>query len=125
MAIDWTPSALSQIEEALRSHPADSGRCAAVARVVAKAAAANERTHEGLLIRPGTAARYLLLKDGSGHRWHHHVVTEVERQAVDVLTGARGHPQDSYLSTYFQFPHELETTPVDVFTVDPGIQEDS
>ena len=124
MSVRWRPEDRSIVEAGILDHPARSGRCAALARIVYRVAKPHDPSARGLHVRPRSAARFVLHKPSGLPAWGSHTLTETQTHAVDALTGADGHPTEGYLVACFHFPNRIILEPIDVFSVDPGIQED-
>ncbi|MCA2977692.1 MAG: hypothetical protein INH41_02375 [Myxococcaceae bacterium] len=125
MSLDWKPTSASEIQRGIDTYPLESGKCAALARLVDRVAESESRARQGVLVVPKSPARFLIHRSGARLGWYHHVFTEVQEHAVDALTGAAGHPRHSYLSAFFSFDSELEMSAVNVLSVDPDIEVSS
>lgn len=123
MPIRWNTRQLREVQAALNKFHAGSSKCAAAARTILPLARELDANAQGIHLRPKDAAPYLLTRSGS-RKFFHHVVVDVTKHRVDALTGPPGHPSNSYLSAYFQHPDGIAEFPVDVNTIDPGIQSD-
>ena len=112
MALNWSPTQRSSVEQALRDFPLLSGECANLARRILPIAVALDPAAQALVIAP-RRGRFVCQR-GSSHRWFHHVTTATADHRVDALTGIDGCPKEAYLSAYFHFPEELQITPTDL-----------
>ena len=114
MAIPWSPSQLECVNAAIGAHPAESGRCAELARQVAPVARELDPETHGLLVtpRPGMG-RFVVPLAGHG-RWYHHVTTAVNAHCVDALTGSSGTGMGSYLVAHWLHAEALRLAPVDL-----------
>ncbi len=122
MGLPWLIEQRSTIEDAMRRFPAESGKCAALARVVLGVAQPVDPDAMGIQVKPRTAAPYILPKNSRGRCWHSHTLVRTQAHHVDVLTGADGCEHQRYLEEYFQYPEALQLLSVDVLSVDVGIQ---
>lgn len=123
MALRWHHEQLARLEKALEQHPIDSGRCAALARRVHEVAKEGGDDPRGHFLTP-RAGRWILPKVPHPPSWASHTVTETRAHAVDALTGSGGCEMPRYLPDHWQYPDAIKVSSVDVFEVDPGIQND-
>jgi len=123
--VDWTEAERAELEQALGRHPVESGRCAAVARVVVRVGRARDPGSSGRQVRPrdGSAARFVVPRQRLARRWGSHTYGKSHGHAVDALTGATGCEASRYLHDHWQFVDFLDVVDVDVELVDPGIEE--
>lgn len=129
MPAAWTPEERSTVEQALTRYPATSGHCAALARVVHKVGIQRDEKTRGRQVRPkvlGTTPRprWIIPKHPSVPKWASHTYVETHEHAVDALTGVDGYEPSEYLEQHFSYAGWLEIVDVDVFQVDPGIEDD-
>jgi hypothetical protein len=124
VAIPWDADDRSAIEAGIARYPADSGHCAALARVVHRVALPRDERTRGLSIRPAGAARFLAVRKPLRKQWAAHVLVETQEHRVDALTGADGCPASDYLAEHFWFPERLAVHEVDVSTIDTWIQQE-
>jgi hypothetical protein len=126
MAIEWTENERATVEDGIRRYPVESGRCAALARVVFAVGRERDAATRGLQVHPlkKSAARFVVPKVAHPPRWGSHTFVEAHERAVDALTGAEGCPAPAYLATHWEYADHLEVHEVDVDAVDPGIQEE-
>jgi hypothetical protein len=110
--IAWTDDQHAHVRAALEAHPIESGRCAQAAQAVLSLAIELDPNANALVIEPTGAALYLVVK-GRALRWYHHVTVAAARHHVDALTGPDGHPDDTYLDTYFEHAAEYSLRPVE------------
>ena len=123
MSIDWSAGERTQITGALARFPIESGRFAALARVVYQVAQPRDSETHGLLVLPVGAARFVVPKHVPRPRWGSHTLVETMQHRVDALTGVEGTSTGSYLSEHWEYPECLRVTQIDVFSVDPGIED--
>jgi len=124
MTIAWEADERSRIEDGIARYPAESGHCAALARIVYAVAQPRDERARGLLVRPVTAARFLAVRAPLRKPWAAHTLVETQEHRVDALTGADGCPAHAYLTDHFLFPEALVISEVDVTRIDPWIQEE-
>lgn len=124
MSIDWTDTERLRVEQGIADHPIDSGRCAALARVVHGVAKPRDPDVRGVQIRPRMPARWLVPKHPHVPYWFSHTLVETQEHDVDALTGPDGHRADAYLETYWHFHARIDARTVDLATIDPGIEDD-
>jgi hypothetical protein len=124
VAIFWDADERSRIEDGIARYPAESGHCAALARIVYAVAQPRDERVRGLLVRPVTPARFLAVRAPLRKQWAAHTLVETQEHRVDALTGADGCPAHAYLAVHFLFPETLVVGEVDVSTIDPWIQEE-
>lgn len=124
MSLEWDAGETQSIESAIRQHPVDSGRCAALARRVYTVAQSRDADTHGLQVRPKKPARFVVPRIDSPPRWSSHTLVSTRAHAVDALTGTPGCLLDDYLAQHWEYPDQLTTHDVDPFDVDPGIQDD-
>jgi hypothetical protein len=98
------------VQAALDAHPAPSNRCAQAAQGVLPTARELDEDASAILVEPRDAI-YVQAKGYS--RWFHHVTVGMTQHYVDALTGADGHPDATYLETYFDFPGSHAMRPVE------------
>jgi hypothetical protein len=123
MPVDWTSSERASVDEGIRKHPVRSGRCAALARVVVAVGRQRDESAGGRLIRPRSAARFVIPKGPQPPTWYSHTFGVAHQHAVDALTGADGCVEENYLGEHWQHLEYLQVDDVDVELVDPGIQD--
>jgi hypothetical protein len=124
MAVDWTEQERTAIENGIAEHGIDTGRCAALARIVYRIAKPRDPDARALHVRPAAGARWLVPKEPRVPYWGSHTYVETEEHAVDAVAGADGHhPADRYLQDYWEFSATLRVSEVDPATIDPGIQD--
>jgi hypothetical protein len=124
MALSWRALQRGEIEAALRRFPAESGMCAALARVVWTVARPEDRDASGLQVRPRGAAPYILPRHPRVRVWHSHTLVRTREHHVDALTGVDGCEAGRYLESHWFHPEALQLAVVDVRAVDPGVQHD-
>jgi hypothetical protein len=124
MAISWNDDQRALVERALHKYSWKGDRCAAAARAVLPVAKEIDRTAYGLLITGRDEAPFILTKEPKRRKFDYHVLVEAEEHRVDAITGADGWNAAEYLNRYWQYPKELNVEPVDVYTVDVGIEGD-
>jgi hypothetical protein len=110
VVIQWSDPQRERVQAALDAHPAPSNRCAQAAQEVLPAARERDPDATATLVEPCDAI-YVQAKGFS--RWFHHVTVGVTQHYVDALTGADGHPEATYLETYFDFPGSHTMRPVE------------
>ncbi|MBK8213704.1 MAG: hypothetical protein IPK71_08135 [Myxococcales bacterium] len=125
MSVDWNDDERSEVEGAIKRFPVESGKCAALARVVARVGISRDPSTRGRQIKPRGAARFVVPKHSDPPRWVSHTFVDTHRHVVDALTGASGCPSASYLATHWEYADALTVQDVDVEMVDPGIQEET
>lgn len=123
MATEWTPEERAAVDAAMAAFPVESGKCAALARVVFAEGRRRDAETKGLQIRPKSAARYILPKTPRVAFWHSHTYVETHAHAVDALTGTSGCEAASYLGEHWRYSMQLDVVPVDVESVDRGIED--
>lgn len=121
MAVGWTDAERAEVEQGLLTHPIESGRCAALARLIAQVAIAGGREVSGHQVRP-VAGRYVVPKHPNPPQWASHTFAGTEAHAVDVLTSSTGTLRDRYLAQHWEHPEYLALVDVDLEEVDRGIQ---
>lgn len=127
MPVSWSDEERIAIEKGIEAHGIDTGRCAALARIVYKLAKPRDQEARAIQVRPAPGARWLVPKpreDGPKiPLWRSHTYVEIERHAVDAIAGSDGYsPSDGYLQHYWQWADTMRVSEVDPATVDPGIQ---
>lgn len=110
--IGWNEQQRSHVASALATHPLLSNRCAQAARTILPTAREVDADAHGVVIEPPLGALYVQPK-GLAVRWYHHVTVAVADHYVDAFPGPDGHAQTTYLATYFDYPEEHETRPVE------------
>ena len=120
--MSWTEGERTQVEEGMRTHPIESGKCAALARLVAAVASGGGRTTSGHQVRPLTG-RFIVPKHAAPPCWASHTFARTEDHEVDVLTTGTGTPRALYLETHWEHADFLTVVDVDLLQVDPGIQQ--
>jgi hypothetical protein len=123
VAISWTKQERDTVEQGMTDHPLNSGRCAALARVVYKVASVKDPEAHGVQIRPKRGARYLVPKPPHVPYWFSHTLVETQGHDIDAITGPDGHDAQEYLEQYWHFHETLDVRSVDVETIDPGIED--
>ena len=106
----------------MRRFPAESGKCAALARAVLLVAKPLDSEACGLQVVPKNSAVYILPKHPRIRCWYAHTLIRAVSHHVDALTGVEGCAKETYLEDHWNYPDALEIRPVDVATIDPGIQ---
>lgn len=126
MGVGWNDQERADVEDAIERYPVESGRCAALARVVSRVGRARDPQTRGLQITPrqGSAARFVVPKHPAPPRWGSHTFVETHAHAVDALTGVDGCAESIYLASHWQYTDALEVRAVDVDAIDAGIQEE-
>ncbi len=124
MAVEWTSDEREEVEAAMGRFPAESGYCAALARVVHRVGRARDEASRGLQVRPKAPARFVQPKRQLPSVWYSHTFVETHAHAVDALTGVDGYESTRYLIEFWRFPDALEIIDVDVEFVDPAIQDE-
>lgn len=122
MSLDWDAQEKQGIEAAIAAHPIGSGQCAALARRVHAIAEPRDPKTHGLQVRPRRPARFIVPKSPAAPRWFSHTLVATRAHAVDALTNAAGCLTTDYIETHWEYPDQLIIEKVDVFTVDPNIQ---
>lgn len=125
MAIDWDEKRRALISTAMARFPVSSGRCAALARVVFEASKDDDPDTEGLQVVPRNAARYVVPKHPEKPRWFSHTLVQTKLHRVDALTGVDGCPAPGYLERHWEYPDALDLKRVDLYAIDPDIEDDS
>src|SRR5690606_17105817 len=99
MAAPWTPDERNTVEGAIKRHPAESGECAALARVIFKVGQTRDETTRGRQVRPAETlrARWIIPKHPAVRAWASHTFVETHKHAVDALAGADGCDPARYL----------------------------
>lgn len=123
MGLPWRTADRKTLDEAFRRYPAESGKCAALARVVHAVARSRDWEATGLQIRARGAAPYICPKHPKVRVWFSHTLVRTREHHVDALTGPEGCQQGEYLSSYWYYPDVLTVVEVDVAAVDPGVQD--
>lgn len=111
-----------EVEQGMLTHPIESGRCAALARLIARVAEAGRREVSGHQVRP-VAGRFIVPKHPHPPQWASHTFAQADGHAVDVLTTSAGTEQDLYLEKHWEHADHLELVDADLAEVDRGIQE--
>jgi hypothetical protein len=124
VTLEWTPEERTQVEAGIARYPAESGRCAALARIIYRLALPKDKQTRGIQLSGAHQARWLILKRDRPRQWKTHTLVETARHDADALTGPDGCPTEQYLERHFQFPEAIAVRDVDVFTVDPWIEEE-
>ncbi|MBK9260656.1 MAG: hypothetical protein IPM54_12645 [Polyangiaceae bacterium] len=124
MAIPWTKDERNDVEQGIAKHPIESGRCAALARVIYKIAKPGDPDTYGVQLRPQRGARYLVPIEPNVPYWHSHTLVATHDHNVDAVTGADGYHAKEYLERYWHFHQMLTVEMVDVETIDVGIEDD-
>lgn len=124
VGLDWSTTEQGEIERGIGRHPVESGRCAALARVVHVIAQPRDPDVSGLQVLPKSAARFVVPKHDPKPRWGSHTLVETRRHCVDALTGASGTIAEMYLSDHWEYVEHIHMVSVDVFAVDVGIEDD-
>ncbi len=124
MALTWSDDELVAIERAMKSHPIESGRCAALARRVFELAERTDSSTHGLQVLPKTPARFVVPKLPHPPLWYSHTLVSTRHHRVDALTRAPGCEEASYLERHWEYPEALRVDRVDVYEIDPGIEVD-
>jgi hypothetical protein len=123
VAIRWEPDERAQVEDGIARYPVESNHCAALARIVHRLASPRDDRTRGLQIRPKSPARWIVLKRGAP-RWASHTLVETQEHRVDALTGADGWSAAQYIEDHYRFPEALQAHEVDVYSIDPWIEEE-
>jgi hypothetical protein len=124
VGLKWSAIEQGEIERGIARHPVESGRCAALARVVYAVAQPGDPDAGGLQVLPKSAARFVVPKHDPKPRWGSHTLVETRRHCVDALTGASGTLTGTYLSEHWEYVEHIHMVSVDVFAVDVGIEDD-
>lgn len=124
VSIDWTPEERAKVEEGIARYPAESKRCAALARIIYRLALPKDEQTQGLQLYAMPPARYLELKRDSPRVWDSHTLVETTGHRADALTGADGCASEEYLEQHFEYHRQIHSRKIDVFTVDPWIEEE-
>lgn len=123
MAIDWTDDEREKVEDGIARHGLQTGRCAALARVVHAVAQQRDSKARAIRMRPPKGATWLVPKTPHIPYWELHVYVETREHAVDAVTGPDGYsPASAYARTHWAFAELMRIDEVDPATVDPGIQ---
>lgn len=122
MGLPWKLPQRRSVDEAMRRFPAESGKCAALARAVLKVARPLDADASGLQVLPRGSALFIVPRHPKVKVWYTHTLVRTRLHHVDALTGTDGCEQEAYLERHWQYPEGLELRVVDVDTVDPGIQ---
>ena len=123
MTIAWEPDEQGQIEAGIARYPAESNRCAALARIVYAVAQPKDERTRGIQITPN-AAPWLVLRKPLPKKWGSHTLVETQEHRVDALTGAGGCPAPDYLEAHFKHAAALLVRDVDVSTIDTWIEQE-
>ena len=109
----------------MEEHPAQSGRCAALARRTYPVACKEDpQRPQGIHLKPRGGARYIIALAGAGIYWASHTLVETRQHALDALTGPDGFPVEEYLKNYFEYSDCIQYIGgVDLHAIDPGIQD--
>ena len=102
----------------------ESGRCAALARIVHRTALPTDPRTQGRQVRPRGAERWVVPNLPHPPQWASHTFVDTHQHAVDAITGVDGHASDRYLQDHWRFHEHLALCDVDVRAVDPGIEDD-
>lgn len=124
MAIEWVNEERSRVAAAMDLYPVSSGRCARLARIVYGVAQPRDATTRGLQILPPTAARFVIPKHDPNPQWISHTLVETMEHRVDALTGTDGTVAANYMAKHWEYCDYLRVQEVDVFSVDPEIEEE-
>lgn len=122
MTIEWAGDDRAKLEAGMGQHPASSGRCAALARIVYRVALPHDQRTQGCQVRPKGAARFVVPKFPHAPYWASHTFIDTRAHAVDALTGVEGCLSETYLQEFWQHPDYLTVHDVDVHSVDVGIE---
>lgn len=123
MAIDWTDEEREKVEGGIAKHGIQTGRCAALARVVYPVAQQRDPKARALRMRPPKGATWLVPKASRIPHWKAHVYVETREHAVDAVTRSDGYsPASTYVKDHWDFAEVMRVEEVDPATVDPGIQ---
>lgn len=90
MGLVWKTDERDKINGALRRFSAESGKCAALARVVFSVAKRGDLAATGIQVRPRGSARYIQTKHPRVYYWHSHTLVRTRAHHVDALTGRTG-----------------------------------
>ena len=123
MALDWESTETTALGIAMGNHPIESGRCAALARRVMEVATPRDSGAHGLQVRPRSSARFVVPKHTPKPRWNSHTLVSTRSHCVDALSGIPGCPDTEYLATHWEYPDQHVTSKVDVYEIDPGIED--
>lgn len=123
--IDWTLQERAEVEAGISKYPAESGHCAALARIIHRLGKAKDERTRGIQLHAfdkGHPRPWLILKRDRPRIWASHTLVETVEHRADALTGADGCPSEQYLEQHFQFHELIQVREVDVFTVDTWIE---
>lgn len=124
MGVNWTDDERQVVEIGIARHGIQSGRCAALARVVYRVAKPRDPHAHGVQLRPPEGAAWLVPKDHDRIPvWGSHVYVETQGHAVDAIAGPDGYPADAFVQDHWEWHDTLRVTDVDPETVDAGIQD--
>lgn len=123
MAIDWTPDEQQAVDAGMRRFTAETGMCAALARIVFAEGERRDPCTAAMQIHPKSPARFIVPKSSHVRFWHSHTYVETHAHAVDALTGTFGCESASYLGEHWRYPTQLDVVVVDVVGVDAGIED--
>lgn len=124
MTIDWTNEERTLVQNGIAKHGLETGRCAALARVIHPVALRKDPKTRAIQLRPPKGATWLIPKSSDIPHWKAHVYVDTCEHAVDAVTGSDGYaPSNTYVETHWEFAEFLRIEHVDPATVDPGIQD--
>lgn len=107
MSVSWNSAQLPLVEGAIAAHPAQSGRCAELARELLPIALKIDPESHVRVIRPVPGGGRFVLPRAGHPGWRYHVTTAVAQHLVDALTGPSGCDADRYLEIHFEYPEAL------------------
>jgi len=122
--LDWSEDEDAVVSAMNRFH-IHSGHCAALARALKPLAMSRFGAARAIQLKPEEGALYLVPKDPTRlPHWRSHLYVETHLHAVDAVTGSKGHPAESYLGDFWDFPDFLVSREVDPDDIDPGLQQE-
>jgi hypothetical protein len=124
VAIDWKDEEREKVEIGITKHGLQTGRCAALARIVHPVAQQSDPEACAVRMLPPKGATWLVPKTPRIPVWCGHVYVETRGHAVDAVTGSDGYsPSSTYVKDHWDFAELMRVEAVDPATVDPGIQD--
>jgi hypothetical protein len=123
VTVPWEENERAEVSAALTRFPIESGKCAALARVVTRVGLARDPQTRARLITPRSAARFVVPKLPRPPIWASHTFAETHGHAVDALTAIDGCPAGEYLARHWEHVDALSVATVAPDDIDPGIQE--
>lgn len=122
MGVNWTDDERATVQRGIAEHGINSGRCAALARIVYAVAKPRDPEARGVHLRPAPGAVWLVPKPPHVPYWASHTYVETEAHAVDAITGADGYPVERFLSDHWEYSWTMRVSQIDPATIDPVIQ---